>query len=155
MLEIRINYIYSNIIDKNVTRVNKISHTVDDFYSTNSINKGGHIVKVNFQVKIRDRNIKYRRRPSGGLVEPHRTSSNRTSTNRTSTNRTSTNTTSTNTTSTNRNSSTNHASRYVRRIVCKRMSTIYLIFNLYFSKTIKFNLFLFDNNDYLKHQQFI
>ena len=150
MLEIRINYIYSNIIDKNVTRVNKISHTVDDFYSTNSISKGGHIVKVNFQVKIRDRNIKYRRRPSGGLVEPHRTSTNRTSTNRTSTNRTSTNrtsknmtstnTTSTNRTSTNSNSSTNHASRYVRRIVCKRMSTIYLTFNLYFSKTIKFNL---------------
>ena len=134
MLEIRINYIYSNIIDKNVTRVNKISHTVDDFYSTNSINKGGHIVKVNFQVKIRDRNIKYRRRPSGGLVQPHRTSTNRTSTNRTSTNRTSTNRT-----STNRISSPNHASRYVRRIVCKRMSTIHLTFNLYFSKTIKFN----------------
>ena len=130
MLEIRINYIYSNIIDKNVTRVKKISHTVDDFYSTNSINKGGHIVKVNFQVKIRDRNIKYRRRPSGGLVQHHRTGTNRTSTNRTSTNRTSTNS----------NSSPNHASRYVRRIVCKQMSTIHLAFNLYFSKTIKFNL---------------
>ena len=135
MLEIRINYIYSNIIDKNVTRVNKISNTVDDFYSTNSISKGGLIVKVNFQVKIRDRNIKYRRRPSGGLVQPHRTSTNRTSTNRTSTNKTSTNRTSTNRTSTNRTStnrisSPNHASRYVRRIVCKRMSTIYLTYNL-------------------------